>query len=281
MRPLILFGFVFIVLSCQFEKTVSDKPIARVGDQYLYFSDLQKNLRTSLSLADSATVAQNFINSWAKEQLLLDKAVFNLNNAKQNELEELIQRYRSDLYINTYQEEWLKVRMDTLVTLQQLDSYFAENKQNFKLHQDLIRGRYIEIPKANFNRASIRSALRRFDRNDRAFLDSISLQFNGALLNDSIWLRPQEFFGRMDRGASDAYGRYLKSNRFFEIEDSLDLYLVFVAEFRRRNEVAPMSHVRATLKQILLNKRKLEMMRQLDRDVLQEAVKENVFEQYE
>ena len=281
MRPLILFGFVFIVLSCQFEKTVSDKPIARVGDQYLYFSDLKKNLPTSLSLADSATVAQNFINSWAKEQLLLDKAVFNLNNAKQNELEELIQRYRSDLYINTYQEEWLKVRMDTLVTLQQLDSYFAENKQNFKLHQDLIRGRYIEIPKANFNRASIRSALRRFDRNDRSFLDSISLQFNGALLNDSIWLRPQEFFGRMDRGASDAYGRYLKSNRFFEIEDSLDLYLVFVAEVRRRNKLAPMSHVRATLKQILLNKRKLEMMRQLDRDVLQEAVKENVFELYE
>jgi hypothetical protein len=85
----------------------------------------------------------------------------------------------------------------------------------------------------------------------------------------------------MDRGASDAYGRYLKSNRFFEIEDSLDLYLVFVAEVRRRNKLAPMSHVRATLKQILLNKRKLEMMRQLDRDVLQEAVKENVFELYE
>jgi hypothetical protein len=281
MRPLILFGFVFFVLSCQFDKTVSDKPIARVGDQYLYLSDLQKNLRMPLSLADSATVAQNFINSWAREQLLLDKAVFNLNNAKQNELEGLVQRYRSDLYINTYQEEWLKVRMDTLVTLQQLDSYYAKNKQNFKLHQDLMRGRYIKISQANFNRASIRSALRRFNRDDMAFLDSISLQLNGALLNDSIWLRPQAFFGRMDRGTPNTYGRYLKSNRFFEIEDSLDLYLVFVAEVRRRNEVAPMSHVHATLKQILLNKRKLEMMRQLDRDVLQAAVKENVFELYE
>jgi hypothetical protein len=31
----------------------------------------------------------------------------------------------------------------------------------------------------------------------------------------------------------------------------------------------------------MLNKRKLEMLRQFDRDILDEAVKENIFEQYE
>ena len=57
--------------------------------------------------------------------------------------------------------------------------------------------------------------------------------------------------------------------------------LVFVEEVRRRNELAPISHVRSTLKQIMLNKRKLDMLRQFDRDVLDEAVKENIFEQYD
>ena len=57
--------------------------------------------------------------------------------------------------------------------------------------------------------------------------------------------------------------------------------MVFIEEVRRRNEVAPISHVSSTLKQIMLNKRKLEMLRQFDRDILDEAVKENIFEQYE
>lgn len=281
MRALFLLFLSFFVTSCQLENTVSDQVVARVGDQYLYASTLEKHLHDHLSFADSATVAQNFINTWAKEQLLLDKAVFNLNANKQNELEDLIRQYRSDLYINTYQEEWLKTRLDTLITNEQIDAYYKENKQNFRLHQDLLRGRYIEIPLANFNRASIRTSLRRFNQEDRAFLDSISLQFNAAHLNDTIWLRPQAFFGKMGRTTPKLYSRYLKSNRFFEIEDSLDLYLVFVAEVRRRNQVAPVGHVRTTLEQILLNKRKLDMMRQLDRDVLEEAVKQNVFELYE
>ncbi len=280
MRALYLFCSLFI-LSCQLENTVSDKVVARVGDQYLYASTLEKHLRENLSFADSAIVAQNFINTWAKEQLLLDKAVFNLNATKQNELEQLIQQYRSDLYISTYQEEWLKARLDTLITDDQMVAYYEENKQNFKLHQDLMRGRFIKIPLANFNRTSIQQSLRRFNFEDRAYLDSISLQFDAAILNDSIWYRPQAFFAQLARPTPELYSRYLKSNRFFEIEDSLDLYLVFVAEVKRRNEVAPLAYVHATLEQVLLNKRKLDMIRQLDRDVLDEAIKQQVFELYD
>jgi hypothetical protein len=101
------------------------------------------------------------------------------------------------------------------------------------------------------------------------------------LLNDSVWIRPQTFFARINQPNPKRYERYLKSNRFFEIEDSLDLYLVFVEEVRRKNELAPISHLKSTLKQIMLNKRKLEMLRQFDRDILDEAVKENIFEKYE
>ena len=276
-----LLSFLTLVTTCRLDKPSSDNVVARVNDQYLYQSEILENIGENLSAADSASIVQNYINTWAKEQLLLDKAVFNLNAAKQKDLEALIRRYRNDLFIKTYQEEWLKARVDTLVTDAEIEAYYKENKQNFKLHQDLMRGRYIKLSSSNFNKSSVSSALRRFNNEDRTYLDSISLQFNSVLLNDSIWLRPQTFFGRLNRPTPDAYERFLKSNRFFEIEDSLDLYLVFVEEVRRRNELAPVSHVRSTLKQITLNKRKLDMLRQFDRDILDEAVKENIFEQYE
>lgn len=281
MMRIALISFLTLVTTCKLDTSTADTAIARVNDQYLYASDIASSLGDNLSSPDSASLVQNYINTWAKEQLLLDKAVFNLNTAQQEDLEVLIRRYRNDLFIKTYQEEWLKARVDTVVTYAEIESYFKENKHNFRLTQDVLRGRYIELPKTNFNKVSVVKALRRYNAEDRTYLDSISLQFNSALLNDSIWLAPQTFFRRINRPTPKAYERYLKSNRFFEIEDSLDLYLVFIEEVRRRNEIAPMSHVYSTLKQIMINKRKLDMLRQFDRDILSEAVKENIFEQYD
>lgn len=272
---------ILLVSSCQLKEVSSDKIVARVNNQYLYESEVNDHIRANLSSADSTSMAKNYINAWVKEQLLLEKAVFNLNPSQQTSLENLIRQYRNDIFIKTYQEEWLKSRMDTLVTPQEIEAYYKENKQNFKLHQDLVRGRYVQLPLANFNKASVSRALRRFNVSDRNYLDSISLQFNSTYLNDSVWFRPQAFFNRINRSSPQEYDRYLKSKRFFEIEDSIDLYLVFVEEVRRRNEIAPLSHINPTLKQILLNKRKLETMRQFDSDILEEAIKNKTLEIYE
>ena len=278
------YAFLLLILfvsSCQLKEVSSDKIVARVNNQYLYASEVNDHIRANLSSADSTSMAKNYINAWVKEQLLLEKAVFNLNPSQQTSLENLIRQYRNDIFIKTYQEEWLKSRMDTLVTPQEIEAYYKENKQNFKLHQDLVRGRYVQLPLANFNKASVSRALRRFNDSDRNYLDSISLQFNSAYLNDSVWFRPQAFFNRINKSSPKEYDRYLKSKRFFEIEDSIDLYLVFVEEVRRRNEIAPLSHINPTLKQILLNKRKLETMRQFDNDILEEAIKNKTLEIYE
>lgn len=272
---------VLLVSSCQLKEVSSDKIVARVYNHYLYASEVNDHIRANLSSADSSSMAKNYINAWVKEQLLLEKAVFNLNPSQQASLENLIRQYRNDIFIKTYQEEWLKSRMDTLVTSQEIEAYYKENKQNFKLHQDLVRGRYVQLPLANFNKASVSRALKRFNDSDRNYLDSISLQFNSAYLNDSVWFRPQAFFNRINRSSPKEYDRYLKSKRFFEIEDSIDLYLVFVEEVRRRNEIAPLSHINPTLKQILLNKRKLETMRQFDNNILEEAIKNKTLEIYE
>ena len=273
--------FTLLVSSCQLKDVSSDKIVARVNNQYLYASEVSDHIRRNISSADSASMAKNYINAWVKEQLLLQKAVFNLNPYQQASLERLIRQYRNDIFIKTYQEEWLKSRMDTLVTSQEIEAYYDENKQNFKLHQDLVRGRYVQLPLTNFNKASVSRALRRFNESDRNYLDSISLQFNSADLNDSVWFRPQAFFNRINRSSPKEYDRYLKSKRFFEIEDSIDLYLVFVKEVRRRNEIAPLSHINPTLKQILLNKRKLETMIQFDNDILEQAIKNKTLEIYE
>ena len=60
-----------------------------------------------------------------------------------------------------------------------------------------------------------------------------------------------------------------------------DKELVVVEEVVLRNDLAPLDYVAPTLNQILINKRKLELMRQLDREIIEEGLRQNIYEVYE
>ena len=278
MRNIIL---ILLILSCELENNSKEEPIARVNDNFLFFSEIQESLDENMSQNDSMLAVNSAINNWASKKLLYEKAIFNLSNSKQNELDLLVKSYESDLYISNYEKEWLKARVDTIVSNDQLQSYYNENKNKFRLRQDILLPRFIELPIENFNKTQIVRSLRRLNFQDKIYLDSISLQFKSSFINDSVWLRPELFFNKFKIDNKIKYNRYLRKKSFFEIKDLESLYLVYISDILRKNDYAPMSYVKPTLVQILLNKRKLEMKKQLKTDILKQGIAENNFEIYD
>ena len=47
-----------------------------------------------------------------------------------------------------------------------------------------------------------------------------------------------------------------------------------------RNEMAPLPYVRPTINQIVINKRKLELIKKLEKDITKDAIKNKQFEIY-
>ena len=278
MRNIIL---ILLIISCELENNSKEEPIARVNDNFLFFSEIQESLDENMSQNDSMLAVNSAINNWASKKLLYEKAIFNLSNSKQNELDLLVKSYESDLYISNYEKEWLKTRVDTIVSNDQLQSYYSENKNKFRLRQDILLARFIELPIENFNKTQIVRSFRRLNFQDKSYLDSISLQFKSSFINDSVWLRPELFFNNFKIENIAKYNRYLKKKSFFEIKDLESLYLVYISDILRKNDYAPMSYVKPTLVQILLNKRKLEMKKQLKTDILKQGIAENNFEIYD
>ena len=278
MRNIIL---ILLIISCELENNSKEEPIARVNDNFLFFSEIQESLDENMSQNDSMLAVNNAINNWASKKLLYEKAIFNLSNSKQNELDQLVRSYESDLYISNYEKEWLKTRVDTIVSNDQLQSYYNENKNKFRLRQDILLARFIELPIENFNKTQIVRSFRRLNFQDKIYLDSISLQFKSSFINDSVWLRPELFFNKFKIENKIKYNRYLRKKSFFEIKDLESLYLVYISDILRKNDYAPMSYVKPTLVQILLNKRKLEMKKQLKTDILKQGIAENNFEIYD
>ena len=76
-------------------------------------------------------------------------------------------------------------------------------------------------------------------------------------------------------------GEYLNNTLFFEMQDSTGVYLTKVVEVLKPNEKAPLSYIEPTIRQVLLNRRKMQYLRSLETDLMDEAVRQKEFEIYE
>ena len=270
---------LLLIGSCDLPTNEESNAVARVGEDFLFISDLENQIGPNGS--DSIQITSRTINEWAEELLYLKKAEINLSFSEKKGLEELVSTYRNDLYVKTYKDKAIQSQLDSIVEKEEIEYYFDKNKFNFKTNKDLMRGRYVRVRNENYNLRSIRKSIRRYNEDDKVFLDSIALQFTTYSLNDSIWVQASQFFNRLPSIPERRYKNFLKNDTFFELQDSLEVYLVVIEEVVLRNDLAPLDYVAPTLKQILINKRKLELMRQLDREIIEEGLRQNIYEVYE
>src|SRR5690606_32216704 len=190
LMALAAFIFIFLATSCNFRwKKATDKvPLARVDEAYLYREDVARLLGSNMSKEDSASFVTNYINDWATKQLLLSKAKINLPQEKLAEFNKLVSNYRTDLYTRAYKEALVKQALDTAISDTDLKMFYDQEKENFKLREEIVQLRYIELPAQFLDKPTVIQKLKRFNKEDIAYLDSIGVQFRKLNFNDSIWV---------------------------------------------------------------------------------------------
>ncbi len=282
-RFFILLSVCFVLFSCDFElkkKDVkSNELIAKVYDKTLLNSDLEDVLPLGLSSQDSIVFVKNYIDSWAKKQLLLHQAELNLDTEKST-FEKLVDDYRSTLYINSYKEALVLDKLDTVVSQNDIEKYYLANNENFKLNEELIRIKYLHT---DFNRVDKKGLIKLFKSNENKDIDSLqlkTLEFKSYNFNDSIWIKYTDLLNRIEFLKNESKSSILKKSKFIQKEDTLGLYLIKIKDVLKSNEIAPLSYVKPTIKQIILHKRKLELLRKIEVDLLNDAIKNQNFEKY-
>jgi hypothetical protein len=268
-------------LSCDFFKeTDNRKAIARVNDTYLYEDDIQGLIKEGMSSQDSTMVVSNFINHWATQQLLVSGAIRNLTESKQESFNKLALDYKNDLYSKAYLEALVAKNIDTVVSLSEIESYYNDYKQVFVLNEDLIKLRYINIDENRLDLKDLETKFKRFNETDKKELDSISIQFKSYSLKDSVWVKVNQVIDKIPPITSENRNELLKKTNFIQLKDSLGLYLVHINDVLLRNSTAPLEYVKPTIDKIVINKRKLELIRELEKDIKKDAIKNKKFEIY-
>ena len=154
-------------------------------------------------------------------------------------------------------------------------SNLRENKLNS------LNARYLKINSENYNLKDVIKRFRRFKDNDKLFLDSISLQFSSYYFNDSLWINKDVFFNKFPEINERLKQNIVKKKLFYRLQDSLELYLINIKDFKLKNDIAPFDFIKSTLKQVLLNKKKLEFISKFEKELIEDALQQNEFEFYE
>ncbi|MDN3665517.1 peptidyl-prolyl cis-trans isomerase [Algibacter miyuki] len=281
-KIIILLVLSSAMVSCDFFFKEEDGriPVARVNESYLYQEDIKDLVSEATTPEDSAVLVQNFITRWATQQLFLDGALLNLSEEKQASFNKLIEQYKTDLYTKGYLEALVKRSMDTMVNTTEAEKYYELNKDVFKLNEELVKFRYINIDENIIDYKGIVKKFERFNEKDKKELDSMSIQFNSYSLNDSIWIKVSQVISKIPAITPENKNQLLKKSNFVQLKDSLGVYLMQINDVLLRNDTAPLEFVTPTINQIVINKRKLELIKKLEKDITKDAIKNKEFEIY-
>ena len=270
-----------IIASCNFLKETEEKEvIARVNGAYLYKEDVASLISENTSPEDSAQLVSNFITRWATQKLLIDRARVNLNEEQLQEFDRLVQNYKNELYAKAYTDAIVARELDTSISRWAAEKYYEENGENFILNENLVKLRYINLTKNNNDFEKIKTRFQRFNDEDKQALLDMAIQFNSYSLNDSVWVKTKQVYDKIRPLTPQDNPEFLKNKNFLQLEDSLGVYLISVEDVKLRNEQAPLEYSLPNIKQILLNKRKLELIKNLEKDITQDAIKNDKFEIY-
>ncbi|TMM28752.1 hypothetical protein FDT66_12655 [Polaribacter aestuariivivens] len=281
MRFLLIAFCIFTLTSCDYftvkeKETTSSEIVAIVNTDKLFREDLKNVLPNNISKEDSIVLVKSYIQDWAIKKLFLKKAENNSSLESLQEIDLLVNDYRESLLINKYKTEIINQKLDTIISEEEIETYYNLNKDNFKLNEELVKAKYISFDKDLKNEKEIIKLFQSDKIEDQEELERKQLSFKIYDLNDSVWTELDKILLKVPFSKENL----LKKTKFIQKQDSLSLYLVAVKDILPRNEIAPLSYIESKIKQMILHKRKIELIRDIEKIIVKDATKNNNFKIY-
>ncbi|MCQ2188099.1 MAG: hypothetical protein MJY73_07125 [Bacteroidales bacterium] len=253
-----------------------DDVVARVGQEKLYLSHVEKYIPEFVSAEDSLNLVRQYINSWATEILYQQVAQEQLSESEMDVTAEL-EDYRKSLLKFRYEQRYIGERLDTLVTDDQKKEYYSTHQELFQLDRPILKVRFLDIAKNSQSRDKIVKLMssKEYEDNIQAaeLASSAALKYfdSSDRWTDAIVLA-REFGTDYADMLAAMRGNVIK----IEPEDRSDVLIAYVVEIRK-NGVAPMEYVEDRICDYILSARKQELLTTLERDLLEDALDRKTF----
>ena len=258
--------------SCRLtDKLFNGEVVARVQGDLLYKKDLKGLIPENASPEDSAHIITSYIHSWAKEELILYMAEKELSHEELDVSKEL-EKYRRSLLVYRYQKSYVSEKLDTVVTNDELNLYYNNHPQSFTYNESIVKARYIKISTDSPNLSVIKKLYLSDDVNDYSRLTDLCYVSADKYIDfDDEWISISVICRELLIDIP-SIEEALDKRDYIEKESKGALYLVYVRKRIAPNELSPFEYNKARIKEIILNKRKNELLVNLGRNLLKDAL---------
>ncbi|MCK3684086.1 hypothetical protein [Maribellus sp. YY47] len=276
-KYLLIIGACILLKACT--EAPKEEPVAQVGDRFLYKSDLLKIFPGNATKEDSLIIATDYINKWVKQELMIQKANENLSQSQKDVSREL-EEYRNSLIIFRYKNELMQQRMDTVVSEDQIQQYYDQNKAAFNLDRYIVKGVYVKIPKELANINALKTMVQDMTDEGQSVLKDYCTRYakNFEIANNWIDFK---VLNRSLPVSIDDPEAFLRNNSLKEMTDEDYYYLVSIRDYKLTNDLAPLEFVENDIKNLILNQRKIKFLREVENNIYKEGERKKKFKIYD
>lgn len=249
---------------------MANDPLVTVEGETLYRADLDEILPKGLSSEDSITAAKKYIRMWIDGKLMYAKAKQNVDD--QAQIDAMVENYKRSLTVNTYQERLLKEELSKNVPEAELETYYKQNPDKFMLEESIIKGLYLKVPLGSAQLKDLQKWYK--DASEKGIENIEKNTLKGAVGYEYFYDKWLSFDEVMDNipFSIDNGDQFLKSNKSFERQDSSFVYMLNIKEYKLKGSPAPFDYVKNRLRDIFLEAKKNDFMKQVEKDLYEKAV---------
>ncbi|MFZ5431746.1 MAG: hypothetical protein ACOZDD_16080 [Bacteroidota bacterium] len=270
---------LLVAASCNIGFDRDKIPLAKVGDKTLYLDDLRSVLPSGLSYDDSIMMAEDYIKKWVMNELLVKKAEENLSPSQKDMAKELME-YRNSMLTYRYKMELMFQKLDTLVDEREMKSYYDQNKDNFILGRDIVKAIFIKIPAEVSRPEQVKVFCEQVSDDSIRELQEFCLKF--AITYDIFidnWVEFERIAQNLPEQLSDPE-KALRRNNILEFRDSEFYYVLCVNDYRLAGNIAPIEYVEGNIRNLVINRRRIDFLKKIEDDVYLEGIRNNKFKLY-
>lgn len=276
----LLLAAILMINSCDFmPRTVDEDVVAEAMGEKLYTSDLEGIVPKGCSPSDSINIVTRYIENWVRQQVFLDHAK-NTLSPDQMDFDKKIRDYKNSLTIFALENHYIRKNLDTVVEKSEITEYYEKHKEEFKLKNNIAKISYIKVPRNAPDQNVLRRLYRSNDPEELEKLEDYCTQHAASyFINTDSWLLFDELLREAPIQTTNQE-HFLRNNRSIEITDEYYRYFIFIHDYKLKDSISPIGFVADNVKNIILNRRKQELINKLRNDLYRDAVKSNKFEIY-
>jgi len=271
-----LIFIVFLLLSgCKnriTNKTVSDdKVVAKVGNRYLYQSQINELISEGTSPTDSVTIVNGFLQNWIREGLMIIEAEKQVSSDLN--LDKLVDDYRSSLLVYNFENKLIENQLDTIVSGEEKIEFYEMHKNNYRLSHPIFKCVAGKFSKKNKNLKNIEKV---FDTKDVFSIESTVNQDVVKIFSDtSRYLTKEDLLSWLPQ---DLNSKTLNVRKTIKLTDANYEYYVKMIEFYDENDIPPFSYIESKIEKTILSERKNNLLKEYRQQLYLKGISENRFE---